>query len=133
MVQCLASASALGLAVAVAAVLPELPDLACGSLRALVPPETSVPTCRSGDVHASKVLIALLEHLASTGKFRLSWYLGQSHAAVEALQGCVTISGETRPTPSWAFAQADEGYLLQPVQTAYPYRRQHVESHGWLA
>ena len=33
MVQCLASASALGLAVAVAAVLPELPDLACGSLR----------------------------------------------------------------------------------------------------
>ncbi|CAE7532033.1 pum [Symbiodinium necroappetens] len=52
MVQCLASASALGLAVAVAAVLPELPDLAC-------------------DVHASKVLIALLEHCRDVSQYRV--------------------------------------------------------------
>eukprot|EP00439_Symbiodinium_sp_Y106_P063475 s3835_g9.t2 len=52
MVQCLASASSLGLAVAVAAVLPELPDLAC-------------------DAHASKVLIALLEHCRDVSQYRV--------------------------------------------------------------
>ncbi|CAE7430010.1 APUM5 [Symbiodinium sp. CCMP2592] len=52
MVQCLASASSLGLAVAVAAVLPELPELAC-------------------DAHASKVLIALLEHCRDVSQYRV--------------------------------------------------------------
>ena len=93
----------------------------------------TVHEATSGDAHASKVLIALLEHLAGTQQFRISWHLGRSHATVEALQGCVPISGETRPTSSWAFAQADEGHTSQPMKTAYLCRSQHVESHSWLA